>query len=802
MTRIRREFALALTLVLLVTPSAHAQFADADWELLLPQDRLLDVTVWNGRVVGADPLAGLLFYDPETSTLTPFTVVDGLTTNRARSLLVDDANRLWVGTVDAGLVLLEPDGGIDPITSLAGQGEIRALDRDGGFVYYASTSGGGAITEGDGFPEQVFDQDQGLPSDDVVDVAAYDGRVWFATPAGVGFFDRAANAVGTLNTGLSGPDVAAVAAGPDGVFAAVGQSIFALDESVPGSPTWSELLPGPGFTVRALEVADGEIVALGTASRVQRRALDDTVWTLTSDDPATIDWIALHRTADGELWTAGRRVDRSGDRDGDSVTQSSPLFWSSVGGNSPALPFVLGESARALEGDGAGGVWVGYFSPEDVLLHWRADGSVTSYPLFDSAQDQGDGDGWLTGVKFGIERAPNGDLWVANFADTGGLTRFRPHPSDDPALAEYFHLTVSDDVLQTRRILDMDVDERGWVWLASDGGITPNGDRNLGLDVLVNPSAPDAAASWRKITASNSSLAGDAIDAVAVRGDVVWLGVSGVGLQRWDIGGAGTDLEGAAAQSGRWDLITALPEFAGASIANVSDIVAVEDARVWISTDDQGVFVFDYAVDITDDEVTRFEVSEFAASLITNQQRRVVAATADVAWSGGEGGVHRLSVEDGVARIDPFTNLGFFLQSGLDTRFGAEILSPLPNASVWSLWLDETAEQLVVGTDLGLARVRLRTEGDALPEAFEVVLRPNPLRANDELYVTDFEGTLDVYVYTLGGRLVFRTRDLVDGERAWDTRNVMNEPVVSGLYLVRLVRSDGAEVLRTVAIER
>ena len=203
MHRIRRAPGCAsftFLLLVLVGGQAAAQFDDTDWELLLPQTRLVDVVEWNGRVAGADEDAGILLYDPEASTLEPLDGTDGLTSNRILSLVVDDDGRLWAGTADAGLLFVEPSFVVRAITSLQDQGRIRSLAVDGNFLYYGSPSGGGAVANG--FPEQAFTADLGLPSNNVVAVAAHDGRAWFATPAGVGVFDRRENSVGTLNSGL------------------------------------------------------------------------------------------------------------------------------------------------------------------------------------------------------------------------------------------------------------------------------------------------------------------------------------------------------------------------------------------------------------------------------------------------------------------------------------------------------------------------------------------------------------------------------------------------------------------------
>lgn len=798
MFRYRRELALALIPGLWFTTEARAQDSRADWELLLPQSRLTAVTTWNDRVVGADALGGLFFYDPATSTVESFTTADGATSNRTLSFLVREDGELWVGTADASIMRIDASRNVRSIsTLLAAQGEVRAMDADGARVYYATDGGGGVITNGQ--PGEQFTREGGLPSDDLVDVAAYADRVWFATPNGVGLYDRLANSLSAVNSGLPGLDVKAVEAGPDGVFAAVGSQVLRLDESVPANPVWTAITPEPGVTILDFRVVDGDIAVLGTAARVRRRALDATEWEFIVGDPG-LEFLALDFDADGRVWTGGRRTaDMLGDRDA-PFTLSSPVFWSPVDGASPELAVRIGESATAILGDGEGGAWLAYRSPQTGLIHWRADGSVYSYPLLDSVGDDGEGDGWITGEKFAIVRTPNGDLWVSNFAGQGGLTRFRPDPSDDPLLAEYFHLTISDDVLKTRRILDMAVDSEGRVWLVSDAG-AGSGERNRGIDVLIDTDNPTLPTSWVKVTAANSGLSSDELRSIAIDGTVVWLGVIDSGLQRWDLTGSFGDLNAAKIQSSRWSSITRLPETGGVPLTLVTDIEVGPDGRVWVATGDRGVFSFaDSRVEITD--VVEFRVTEIGPSLVANQMERIAGVGIGEAWAGGEGGLHRLRYEGRDIFIDPYVDIGFFLDAGLVSRYGDGIISPLPNTRVRALYEDAENGLLYVGTELGAARIRLQQDGETLPAAFDVTMRPNPIRTDDELRVSDFEGTLDVYIYTLGGRLVSTARDVADGDRVWDTRNVTSDRVVSGLYLVRFVRNDGAEIVKTVAIER
>jgi len=803
MHRIRRAPGCAsftFLLLVLVGGQAAAQFDDTDWELLLPQTRLVDVVEWNGRVAGADEDAGILLYDPEASTLEPLDGTDGLTSNRILSLVVDDDGRLWAGTADAGLLFVEPSFVVRAITSLQDQGRIRSLAVDGNFLYYGSPSGGGAVANG--FPEQAFTADLGLPSNNVVAVAAHDGRAWFATPAGVGVFDRRENSVGTLNSGLPSLAVVDVAAGPDGVFVAVGDDVYRLDESDPAAPVWSLVDVGAGRPVLDLEVESGRIAVLLSQSRIRQRDLDATTWEEFGETRAEVELLALSLRPDGSTWSAGRRIDLSQDE-----VINTPVFWSPDSGRSPAVDAFYGSRAWSLEADGEGGVWIGSFPPEDGVTHWRADGRVSVYARADAEQDEGPGDGWLNGVKRAIERDARGDLWVAAFADVGGLTRFRPDPDAEAPAGEYLNLRVSDDVLQTRRILDLSSGPRGWIWVSSDGGVTPNGRRNLGLDVLVDLDRPLEPASWVKITADASALAGDDVPALAFEGDrYLWVAVRGVGVQRFDLDGVDGpgDLLTASADSTRWRTLRSLPTNAlGTPLTAAVDVEVAPDGRIWVATEDQGTFAFRFdGFAVGDSDVERFATNEFANSLITNTQRVLEVGSAGFVWSGGEGGLHRLAVVDDGPEIRAFTNAANFLDLDLG-RLGPEILSPLPGTGVRALDYDAERRLLYVGTDAGVARVRIDDTGRGTADAFDVTLRPNPIGSgDDELRVTGFEGEVELFVYTLSGRLVHRIRGVQDGDRAWDTRNVVDERVVSGMYLVRIVRDDGAEIVRTVAVER
>lgn len=86
--------ALAVTTLLPAGDTSADPENPADWSTMTATRVVFDLVWSGGQLVGAVDPGGLLFYDPATSAFTRFTTDDGLGSNRAQCLAVNDGGDL------------------------------------------------------------------------------------------------------------------------------------------------------------------------------------------------------------------------------------------------------------------------------------------------------------------------------------------------------------------------------------------------------------------------------------------------------------------------------------------------------------------------------------------------------------------------------------------------------------------------------------------------------------------------------------------------------------------------------------
>jgi sugar lactone lactonase YvrE len=785
-----------LAAVSIAASPAPAALRDAEaWEVKAALTELIDVVWWEQRLAAAVEGGGILLFDPQDDSFELLDTTRGLSSLRVRALALGDDGRLWVGTEDAGILRIDPAGSVRAITGLQQQIDVRALAAEGDFVYFGGPQGGGSLVSG--LAEQSFTADTGLPSNDVRSVAVFDGRAWFGTDRGVGLFDRGLNEIFVVNDGLADLGVRALHAGPDGVVVGTALGLFRLDEADPGAPVWVSFTPALSVPVADLHRRPGQWAVLGPGDTVH--TLDDgaSQWQEHPSGASDLRSVALTHDGEGAVWIAGARLDPTR-----IASDSTPLLRRLDGRRSPALRGLFSFHVRGLALDGEGGVWVGGFPVEDGVTHWRPDGTLAVYARRESSADGSAADGWMSGTKNGLVLVESDELWVSTF--TSGVTRLRPAPGGDVEEAEYLHLRPDTSPLQSNRVRAVAKDPKGRLWFGSSGE-SAVGDRNVGIDVLLDPAAPLDPSSWLKITPQNSQLAGPAIWSIDFEGsDVAWITIENFGLQRFDFDGplGSGDIENSAlVSSGAWDLITNLPEPSGTAIDRPRDVAIGTDGRIWLATDGAGLFGFTYTPFLIGNSVVqRYFTSRPRIPFMSDRLRAVELDDRGGVWVAGNLGLQRVR-EGATTTVDAFTDVPTFLRNDLGARFLSDIVSPIPGTDLLRLVYDQPRGMLYVGSTTGLSRIRLDAEGDASRRGFDVLLRPNPIRGEERFYVDSFDGVADVEIYTLAGVLVHTARGVRRGEMVWDTRNVNNERVVSGLYVVRVMR-EGDVVLKTLAVER
>lgn len=784
-----------LLIAMSVTPPVQGDANDPqDWSIATPARGVLDVT-WSGGVVyGAVDLGGLLLYDPGSNSVTPFTTVDGLGSNRARCVVTNPDGEVWVGTADAGITRIFPDGSARFLTALPDQLDVGAIAFSGTNAWYGGPNGGGRIVNG--LPERSFRLEDGLVDEDVRAVAARSSRAWFGTAGGISEFDIQANDLITRNDGLGDLDVRAMAVAAGVVYAGTATGLYQMNESGP-LPVWEPVSPPISVEIVDLASRGDRLVVVGPDRAVWTRATPADPWTF--QQPGTTDYRVTSATVDenDEVRVGGRRVDFT-----PIGTDITPLFMDLSGTESPLYRQLYGAQFFGLGTDRDGGAWVGAFPVDAGVSHWNADGRVVAYLDEESGPDEGpyNNDGWLRNLKIDALETSDGNVWVSAFQK--GLTRMTPSPDDDPAAAAYLHVTQFNSPIQMNRVYSMGEDPHGNLWFCAAGEVI-SGDFNAGVDVLLDPDNPYDSANWVHIRANNSLLAGDGFYDITFEGDrVAWLTVRGVGLQRFVYGnGSGFDPT-TLTNTASWRTIRSLPETAQDNLGGVRQLAVGSNGRYWVATKGQGVFSFTY----TNGPISgarQYRTDSFGVRLLSDDALSVAVDEFGDTWVATEVGLNRIREGGDDPGVAAFTDLQNFLSYDLGANYSFQILRPLPGGVPVTLEMSEAGPWMFSVSSRGLSRVEL-TPGEAPPVEGDgpgFAVYPNPVRAgDDEVVIAGFEGDVRVEIYDMQGRAI-RTTTVRAGERVWGLKTLSGEPVANGLYLVRVIQG-GKSSTRVLAVEK
>ncbi len=772
------------------------------WEVLVPRNRPVDSVWWQGRVVVADDGGGLFLYDPQSSRLDAWTTREGLTSNFLTAVDADTSGNLWVGSRGGGMMRVRGPGVTKAITGLL-ENSITDLAADGGHVYYGTLSGAGRVAGG--FPERVYQTSNGLPSDEVLSVAAFNGIAWFGTPLGVARFDRETSLLQVVNQGLgSNLEVLDLDASAKGTFVSTADGVYAWGDS-----TWIAL-PVPPVLVERLVPVTGRMIGLADGDAAYELTDGATSWVPFNLDATSYDFTTLDNggeiqypgaveAPDGTLYFAATSL-RPGTIRNDPLT----TLWIPGVGDIGALRGLFGSEIRAMAPDGAGGVWLGSFPVFDGITHWRSDRSVVAYALRDADPSDAVDLGWMQALKIAALVDRRGDLWVSTFSK--GLTRMRPSSDENPATSSYLHLRPEDSPLRSKRVVAMAEDPKGRLWFTSDAGAAV-GDLNIGVDILLDPTDPLNPASWLKLTPANSLLSGPAVMAIDFQGaDRVWFSVNGAGIQRWDYDGTtgSGDIEVTTMTDAfSWKRIARLPDTAGGvDLAAPRGLEFTSDGRAWLAAEGNGVFRFDPESSLQPWEVDQIRLSTFGVTLLSSLVRAIALDGRGALWVASDVGLDRITETSEGYRVDAFSDLPTFESRDLGRIYSPDILSPLPTSNLTNLVLDRERQQLYIASKAGAARIDLGQLTSASSGEFMFSVSPNPLRAEDTGFVvSDFDGEATVEVYNLLGVRILRRTGVRAGDQVWDARNRLGDFVAGGMYVLRLQTGAGS-AQRTVAIER
>jgi len=709
--------ALVAACILIGAGSGLAE--DFEWKTYLDPNNPVDVVVSAGEVWLASTTGAATVYDISDSSFTAIHRRPGRLASNSLIKVVSDADgMLWFGTSLSGVSVLDPE-----------------------------TSQWDLLT-----------RFEGLPSDNVLDMAVWGDSVWVGTPSGFAVFSDGELA-GRCNESvppesrcpLESFRIQVIAPLADGAYLGTdaGVSWFDGENETPLGRPW---LLG---AVKDLAALDGEPWVL-TSSGVHRWDSVSSVWV---DDDEGLPSPGAFRSLsviEGELYAAGPS----------GVYKREATNWAIVGS---------GFNAMAVAGSSDEGLWAAGI----IGLYGLSGGAWTRIPAPGPNVDDTrsvavgrEGEVWISG-PFWVNRF-DGENWELISAST---TDYRLQQCDTHGLlvdsqnriwfGHCCRRNLPDSCLVDR--LTRVESPRGWrrfdagnIWRVTEGGgaIWLAG-RYEGLYRLQDGESEPV-----RIGASPGRLSSNLLSSLAFEpGGGLWIGHRQEGVDFY--GGA------VSGDPGDWDHI----DESDGLVSNSVRKVMLKGGRLWVGTIN-GVSVVDRA----------------SMSVVRN-------------YTVGPGGIEDRIIDvsgmavDGLGDVWVTTVVGGVYVIGGDgsVRSFNERNSPLTDDRASDAAYDPFRDEIWITTTSGINRIaRTSSSGQGAAAAFYVY--PSPFcpegcgdTGGDPLRIGGISGAVDGEIADLTGRIMARFFDARDGDAIWDGEDASGRPAGSGLYFVIARSASGAE---------
>ncbi len=538
---------------------------------------------------------GVLGFDPVGASVEVYhRAPDGLLSDSLTSVAVSPDGRLWFGSEMAGISILDPaDGTWEPFTSLLRPipgDRIHVVRFQSDTLLVATTRGLAVFVDGE---QRVICQEGidlcGLPSFDVLDLAADDGGLWAATQEGVAHRDP--QGAWTIHaTGPTDPTAYRIVR-----FAGEWTASFDDGIRVLRSGVWETLAGGlPAAPAIVDLLAEGDHLLAAGAKGVWRLERGGS-WTQVGD--RSFNASCLVRNDDGTLYAGGR-----------DAAEALDGLWR-LDGSVWVRTVFPGPSARSH--------YLALAFDADRVLHATTAqrGAPPTYQTFDGVfwsvprllQD------WTFDLAFG----PEGDLWFAQCCcrETG---------CDLDRLSQ-----GSFEASPPRNLRDLAYDDLGNLWGASDQA--PDAVQ-FAEGVWMRHASSGEWSQFRTDTPGSQMLA-NRVRALCPVGRILWLGYTDAGVHRWDLGADRIPLSA----DDTWFLYTT--ETAGRKL--ISDAITrieSQGSRIWVGTTG-GLSLIDPG-----------RITNFGAGfdrLPTPQVNDVLPVSDGGAWvATSQGGIVRLTPEE------------------------------------------------------------------------------------------------------------------------------------------------------------
>jgi len=736
--KLRRVSAITATLVqiCLVQPGPGVVSAQSDmneWAAFTSM-REVNAVLTTATDMWAATSGGLLRYNLANERYERFTLLDGLASNRALSIAIDDDDKLWLGTAGDGLSRFDPATEIFDPPFLDFEGlSINVILPLGDRLYVGTNRGISLFLIDKKEVKETYRKLGNLLVNSAVgSLLLHEGVLWAGTEDGIAFAEldqpNLQDPDSWTVAGFRPGEVHQILAVNDTLYAATASGTYAFDSD--RGIFVSEYLDE---AATAIGIRDGRpLIAVPSGNFLQ--PADDGSWrrvpgSIISD----VRGISIHETG---LWLAtgtGIRV--------------IPLVNQPLPSAEPAANQFFG-----MEIDGNGDFWVAS-APND---HFSSFGI-----------SQLGADGWavhnrLSGMPsddlVSLERDARGRLWVGSWGagvsvrSGGGNLWFDLDEDNSPLRG----LGGNGDFVV---VSDIERDVEGNMWMV-----------NVQFGIVVVSGFPVAQSHFFEQGELGFRAGLDLNELTIGPGGLKWLTSPTNGFGVLDDGG--TPFDGSDDQA----LFIETLDDSRLSSDRVSELEIGADGTIWVATDNglnriQGTY--NRAANSLD--VDSWSVLVEADGLPSRQINDLEGDSCGNMWVATDEGLTRISSGGNVAL--PFTKRN----------------SGLINNRVNSLLFDEDNQEMWIATFDGLNRLDIPACDEDNPTGLTIY--PNPfVNASGSGSTLTFDGLplgATVQIFTAAGELV-RQLDGVSGQgrHLWNGQNESGFLVASGIYI--FLADDGA----------